>query len=63
MFDVTCCPTMSSVFVCASEFHVEVWDLTLNTLEPVVQFAPPFAVAFRRAVYSSYLNVSQPGPT
>jgi hypothetical protein len=56
VFDVTCCPKMSSVFVLASEFHVEVWDLTLNTLEPVVQFSPPFAVAFRRAAYSRYLN-------
>jgi len=57
IFDVTCSFFLSTVFVCATEYHVEVWDLSVNTLEPVVHYKPPFAVGQRKVAFNGLLNV------
>lgn len=56
IFDVACSLYSSTVFICATEHHVEVWDLSMNTLEPVVNYKPAFSVGLRRVAFSGYLN-------
>ncbi|ODN02867.1 WD repeat-containing protein 78 [Orchesella cincta] len=56
IFDVTGSFFSSTLFVCATEYHIEVWDLSINTLEPVVRYKPPFAVGLRKVAFNGLLN-------
>lgn len=60
IFDVTCSRFLSTVFICATGFHVEVWDLSANTLEPTVRYNPPFSEGQRKVAFNGLLNVRFP---
>lgn len=60
IFDVTCSIFLSTVFICLTEYRVEVWDLSQNTLEPTVGFDPPFSEGQRKVAFNGLLNVRYP---
>jgi WD40 repeat protein len=57
VFDVACSLYFSTVFISVTQEHVQVWDLSLNTLEPVVQHTVPEKTRMRKVAFSGSLNV------